>query len=223
MAYIQRSAIVSSSDTGSYLEAVLTLNGTLTGNSILVGICQHGSNIRTFTSSDSVNGSHTSVVGYNPARGAHIFEKRVGAGGNLTITVRNSATGGQFDAVALEVAGLDSGSSPITDTYLDGVAAATHPVADPGLDTTTGAFFFSVSACNGSTGSRTVASGWDEGWMGNGSERFFQRWDAASAQTGVTGTWTQTGTNRIATSVVAAFPYTGASGGTPSRMWTSFL
>jgi hypothetical protein len=222
MAYIQRSAIVTATVVDGIRTADLSLTGTLTGNSILVGISQFGSAIRTFTVADSVNGSHTSVVAYNPARAARIFEVREGLGGNLTITVSAEDNEGAFDAVALEVAGLDSEASAITGSNVT-TSGLSFPCASSGLDTTSGAFFFSVSALNGSTSGRTANASVDEGFVGNSSERFFQRWDAVTAQTGVTATWTHTGTNRIATSCLAAFPYAGASGGATRRMWTAIL
>lgn len=212
MAHVQRSSIVAGNG-GTPNRAALTLTGTVAGNDIIVTCVQTVSNTRTYSAADGVNGSYSVVKAYTSSstRVITILRYKNGAGGNLTINVDSSGSG-SFVAVADEVAGLDQSASPVTSDFIDPVAAGTHPCAQSGeIDTSGAAFVVSGTALSGAATGGTAASGWTSGALDASNFGFVQYYDAAGALTDERGTWTQTGTTRVGSSAIAAFPYAAES------------
>lgn len=206
MGYINESAL--GVGAGSPIATTLTLSTNAT-NDIIVEIAQSGTGIRTYTVSDNIHGGYgAAVVSHNPSnRGVHVFRKKAGLGGALTITVTASSGTAGFVAIAYQVSNLDQLATPIT-SVLTGPSVNAHDCADAAaghLDTVIPAFICTASALSGSFGGEVKSQFFDA--SAASSPSFFQRLDSLVPVTNLLGTWNHTGTARASTSCMVAFPY----------------
>ena len=187
----------------------LTLTGVTAGSTLVAVYAQSTATVRTYTATSDIDGALAPIVSIHPLRGAGIFRQHnVSAGTHVVTVAPDTGTTVNYGWL-FEVSGLDVAASAITPTGNGVVAtenANTHYCAPSGeLDTAVPAFVVAVGALNSAFSTLVAGSGYTAATYPGGNV-FCQYKFTDAPITDDRGTWTHTGTARIATCTMAAFP-----------------
>lgn len=201
--------ITSSGDT-------LTITGVAAGNAILIGLGSTSSGNRSFAPTSNLDGAMTVSVDDDPTvdRISAIFALMNARAGNHAFDF--GWIGGVIVRVRLmEVSGIEA-TGAISRQYTEPSSTNSHQMAGPSapINTSGGAFFFGVGVLKPTTGDQTALGSWNElSLSANGNQIYTQYKDEAAAVSNEFGAWQGSGSARIATSTMVAFPHASGGGG----------
>ena len=138
--------------------ATVTMPAVTAGN-ILVGCLLHSSSAtRSFTFSDDKANEWSSAGQAGNVRQSEIEYAVSGASGDTVVRCTINVSDSVFSICVFELSGVDTLGS--TDTYVNEADAASHPCADPALDTNANCIIITATQCNSSLGGITPAPGY---------------------------------------------------------------
>jgi hypothetical protein len=218
MAYVQHVLLTSVSAGAGTASGAIT--GVAAGNSLAVAVVQYSAATNRVysatTSNFSGSADFSSVRQYLPGRGAAVLVKHNVLAGSHTITVNADAGTTPMHVWVFEFSEYDGTGATVSAELLEAAATLSHTSAPAGEIDTAQASFVLVAGALSSTVTTSVAGAtYEKATAAPNSNAFCQYKDAASALTDDAGAWTTTGTARIATSIMVAFPQ-GAGAGPPS-------
>lgn len=188
------------------------------GNALIVCLGQSGSAIRTYTVSDDVEGTTgwVQIIYANPSRAAGIWAKQSAPSGITTITVTASAST-TFTASAMEWSGFaGTVTSLATDSLLEGATSTTHTCSAGGLTDASSLLAVTTGCLTAASTECAAGSGYTETPAGQANATALKQWQIfTSGCTSEVGTWTNTGTARIAMSAIALVAGAGGATGNP--------
>lgn len=194
----------------------IVLNSVTGGNTIIVGVMQPGSAIRTYQATSNIDGALESVIQNNPNAACCAFVLRNATAGNHTITCKVvSYSERPISVAASEHDGLDNVGTIVSGSFYDPASTDFHYSAEVGdIDTLGPSLLVCFGVGTASWGSFTATSPWTGLSTSLNSQYISQYQYTASASTDERGEWTSTGTDRRAISVIIAIPLASASGQT---------
>ena len=195
---------------GNPLTASTSVSSAAEGNALVVYIKQNASASRTYTVSDNVDGTTgwtKAVAGGASGRIVEIWYKDDIPAGMATVTVTHNQSSGNFITGVSEFSGFGSTMTvEATEELVDATGSTTHYASASGLSTANPALSVVIGQMTASFGEGNPGTGYTEVTDGYVDPSGIFEWQISeSGFTNERGQWTQTGTPRSGTNIIALF------------------